>query len=74
MEQITAKLLADESLGKELSELNAFKDDMKQVIATSTYKNNTYSMDANITIPEGETNSSTYLLKLVDKIITESKK
>jgi hypothetical protein len=73
MEKITSKLLANESFSKELSELNDFKGDMKQLVSTSTYKKNKLTMDTYITIPEGEANSSTYLLNLVDKMITKSK-
>ena len=73
MEQITLKLLADETLSKELDELNEFKDDVKQVMSTSTYKNGKFNVNAYITIPEGEANSAKYLLKLVDKIVAKSK-
>jgi len=72
MEQITSKLLADEAFSKELSELNDFKEDIKQIQSTSTYKNGAFNMNAYITIPEGEANSSTYLLQLVDKIIAKN--
>jgi|GEM_PF-7127061 len=72
MEQITSKLLADEAFSKELSELNDFKEDIKQIQSTSTYKNGVFNMNAYITIPEGEANSSAYLLQLVDKIIAKN--
>jgi hypothetical protein len=73
MEAIVSKLMADETLAQELSEFNYFKDDIKQIVSTSTYKKDRLIMDAYITIPEGEVNSATYLLKLVDKIISKSK-
>ncbi len=73
MEEITSKLMADETFSKELSEFNDFKGDIKQFVSTSSYKRNKLTMDAYISIPEGEANSATYLLRLVDKVIAKSK-
>ena len=73
MEKITSKILDNESFSKELGELASFKDDIKQLVLTSTYKSGNFNSDIYITIPEDEDNSSIYLLNIINEIVKAQK-